>query len=60
MARGVVAGQRTESATTQGWSGRAGPRYKGRAVEGDSAGDIAERLWARVEGLQQSCWGVQG
>ena len=57
--RGVVAGQKTESVTTQGWSSTAGPRYKSRAAEGDSAGDIAERLWAGVEGLWQGCWGVQ-
>lgn len=53
--RGVVAGQKTESVTTQGWSSRAGPRYKSRAAEEDSAGNIAERLWARVQGLWKGC-----
>lgn len=59
LRRGVVASQKTGSVTMQGWSSRAGLRYKSRGAEGDSPGDIAERLWARVEGLWQGCWGVQ-
>jgi len=49
--RGVVAGQKKKSVTTQGWSSRGGPRSRSGAVQGDSAGDTAERLWAGVEGL---------